>query len=383
MPRLAWSGKTFSTTITAATVIQIVNTELHTTRLSTIYNKIPAGYTVPTNTNEQGTQTVQVTYSRTGRTLTTAIAFPTKFNFPPQKYEWEGVLPTTDGKGKEICSTAGSPVSVSIDYWTQPSTFTTPTHTYGPDPGGLLFTTYTEEVGKMITPVRSSFLDEVALQTCKAWFPPFPANAHPTARFITETSTSYEGGSTTKSKSTSTQPTSSASQRTTTLSPTPTSGRPATVTLTQTLTSGRSSNLTPTPTTQKVTTASLSTVVTEGLSGMTTLVNTVQVVSVVVSTPAQTFYTDYETPITQSITSTSLETVMTNGPSGPMTSINTVQIISIIVSAPANPGGTATNGMNNNLATPASNAARVSSAANLWMYLVNVLLLLSFPFVVR
>lgn len=69
--QLRWSAKTFSTTIVAATVVEIVNTDLHTTKVSTIYNELPAGYTVPKNTNSQGTQTVQVIYTRTGKTLTT------------------------------------------------------------------------------------------------------------------------------------------------------------------------------------------------------------------------------------------------------------------------------------------------------------------------
>lgn len=68
-----WRAKSFSTTITAATIVQIVNTDLHSTRLSTIYNKIPAGYTVPTNTNEKGTQTVALAYRRTGKLLTTKM----------------------------------------------------------------------------------------------------------------------------------------------------------------------------------------------------------------------------------------------------------------------------------------------------------------------
>lgn len=71
--RLVWVQKEFTTTITAATVVKIVNTDLHTTRLSTIHNKIPDGYTVPTNTNAEGTQTVDVTYTRSGKVLTTKV----------------------------------------------------------------------------------------------------------------------------------------------------------------------------------------------------------------------------------------------------------------------------------------------------------------------
>ena len=70
---LNWAAQHFTATIVAATVVQVVNTDLHTTRLSTVYNELPAGYTVPTNTNAQGTQTVPVVYVRTGKTLTTNV----------------------------------------------------------------------------------------------------------------------------------------------------------------------------------------------------------------------------------------------------------------------------------------------------------------------
>jgi hypothetical protein len=73
---IGWTPKLFDTTIVAATVVQIVNTDLHTTSLSTEYNEIPSGYTVPTNTNAQGTQTLPVTYARSGQILTTYMQVP-------------------------------------------------------------------------------------------------------------------------------------------------------------------------------------------------------------------------------------------------------------------------------------------------------------------
>ena len=63
----------FATTIIAATVVEVVNTDDDTTSLSTEYNDIPAGYTIPTNTNAQGTQTFPVTYQRFGQNLTTTM----------------------------------------------------------------------------------------------------------------------------------------------------------------------------------------------------------------------------------------------------------------------------------------------------------------------
>jgi hypothetical protein len=70
---LRWTPRYFSTTIVAATVVQIVNTDLDTTRTTTVFNELPAGYTAPTNTNAQGTQTVQVTYLRSGTLSTTDV----------------------------------------------------------------------------------------------------------------------------------------------------------------------------------------------------------------------------------------------------------------------------------------------------------------------
>jgi len=68
---ITWAPLQFSTTIVAATVIEIINTDVHTTRLSTISNDLPSSYIPPTDTNAQGTRTTQVTYTRTGRVLTT------------------------------------------------------------------------------------------------------------------------------------------------------------------------------------------------------------------------------------------------------------------------------------------------------------------------
>ncbi|EXJ56042.1 hypothetical protein A1O7_08973 [Cladophialophora yegresii CBS 114405] len=164
--RVEWMPKSFSSTIVAATVVKIVNTDQDTTRLSNIYNEIPAGYTVSTNTNTQGMQTLLLTYYRTGKTLTSTIAFPTQFNANPDEYFWTGVLPTVDAAGVSVCSTAptsGLGTTVSVDYWSQDSMFTTPTYTCGPDPGGLLFTTSHVELESRFTTYKTAFLDEAAL----------------------------------------------------------------------------------------------------------------------------------------------------------------------------------------------------------------------------
>ena len=64
-----WSAIETGTTLTAATIIEIINTDLGTTRTTTIYNdniRLPS-------TNAQGTRTQLVTYTRDGEVLTTKM----------------------------------------------------------------------------------------------------------------------------------------------------------------------------------------------------------------------------------------------------------------------------------------------------------------------
>jgi hypothetical protein len=63
---------TFSTTIEAATVWEIVNTVANTTRTTTSFNELPSGYTPPP-TNQDGTHIEKVAYTRSGQVLTTTL----------------------------------------------------------------------------------------------------------------------------------------------------------------------------------------------------------------------------------------------------------------------------------------------------------------------
>lgn len=62
----------FSTTIVAATVIEIINTASNTTRTTTVYNELPDGLTVP-STNAAETHIEQIVYTRSGEELTTEL----------------------------------------------------------------------------------------------------------------------------------------------------------------------------------------------------------------------------------------------------------------------------------------------------------------------
>jgi len=88
-----WVPISFNTTITAATVIAIVNTVANTTRYSTKYNDLPPGYTLPP-TNDAGTQTTTIskTYNHNS-TFTTTLAYPTAYQDYPTSYVGQTIQP--------------------------------------------------------------------------------------------------------------------------------------------------------------------------------------------------------------------------------------------------------------------------------------------------
>jgi hypothetical protein len=67
--RVVWQPMNFSTTIVAATVTEIVDLQSNTTTITTNYNELPSGYTLPP-TNQAGTHVEQVTDFRSGREIT-------------------------------------------------------------------------------------------------------------------------------------------------------------------------------------------------------------------------------------------------------------------------------------------------------------------------
>ena len=68
--RFDWVTKTATATVTAATVVEIIDTDLDTTRTTTIFND---AVDLPTSTNSDGTVTQVVTYTREGKELTTEM----------------------------------------------------------------------------------------------------------------------------------------------------------------------------------------------------------------------------------------------------------------------------------------------------------------------
>ncbi|KAF2470126.1 uncharacterized protein BDR25DRAFT_153922, partial [Lindgomyces ingoldianus] len=179
-----WYPYTFTETIIAATLVVIVNTVYNTTKTSLRLNEIPSGYVLP-DVNAGGTHVTTVTYTRSGKVITTDLAFPTRFLRWPDGYQWSGTLETS---GK--CETA-VPESKSVALPSFPQLpLVMPTHPLGYDPEGVLFKP-TLEPG-FITEYKESFLGESAWQSCV--LPPevAPFVAPFTARFMTATTTEYE-----------------------------------------------------------------------------------------------------------------------------------------------------------------------------------------------
>jgi hypothetical protein len=70
-----WEQFIPTTTITAATIVTIVNKANNQTRLETRYNTIPAGYSLP-STNSAGTVTCDIVMNRGSHNLTTSLYVP-------------------------------------------------------------------------------------------------------------------------------------------------------------------------------------------------------------------------------------------------------------------------------------------------------------------
>ncbi|EER27211.1 hypothetical protein CPC735_025470 [Coccidioides posadasii C735 delta SOWgp] len=197
-----WYPMEFSTTVVAATVIEIVNTLVGTTRTSTISNDLPSGYTPPA-TNDDGTQVTTVTYSQQGTTKTTVLAFPTSFTSWADGYTWQGRL-QTEKDDETACVTAIIPSFVPFESFPQPTSISMPTHPSGPDPKGLLFKPTSIDLGAGA--YVEAFPDEGALQTCSLKHYPLPLAVEPTARFLSKTITYFEGGKAVRQAESSSHP---------------------------------------------------------------------------------------------------------------------------------------------------------------------------------
>lgn len=182
----------FNTTIVAATVVAIINTNANTTRYSTIFNKLPSGYELP-ETNAAGTHTAKVSYTRGGKPQVLDLAFPTAFTAWDDNYSWTGALPTSTF-GHAMCLNASDTSVVPFPSYPQRTPTRIPTNTELDfvDSAGLFFSTIRRVY--YMDAYKSHYSDVAAMQKCTLRSDVAPAMAVMTAKFLTKTSTRLEGG---------------------------------------------------------------------------------------------------------------------------------------------------------------------------------------------
>ncbi len=164
-------------------------------------------------------------------------AFPTEFMQWADGYSWAGTLSTeAAGADASTCVVASTSTYVPFASYPQPPV-TMITRADGiPDPGGVLFKP--SKVIELIGPYVATFTDQAAWVSCSPCSLPAPVLEALTVRFVTDTSTSYEGSngggvgtSSTTPKTTTTQPKSTTTQpKSTTTEPKSTTTQPKSTT---------------------------------------------------------------------------------------------------------------------------------------------------------
>ncbi|OCL10684.1 hypothetical protein AOQ84DRAFT_438177, partial [Glonium stellatum] len=199
----------YSTTLTAATLIYVINNRTNTTSTLTEYNQLPDGYTTSTpvlNSDGKVVSTITVPQPN-GAALTTAIVYPTEFLDYAPSYEWQGILPTRT-LSHSTCATINATTS---PYSTPLATL--PSHPLYPQPTTASFPSEntTDTVGTAHTLAwavtfdnaapsfyKTAFPDEAAFTACDFTISSFPTQApgitHTTAKFLTERTTRYTNG---------------------------------------------------------------------------------------------------------------------------------------------------------------------------------------------
>jgi hypothetical protein len=201
-----------TTTITAATVVEIVNTVYNTTKTTTIFNTLPPGYyyhlqmrqvhewtLLPTcgqgtrlapscKYNPMWPQCIQLIFL----TNNVTSAFPSFFINWGDSYVWSGTLQTTGNTPNVTeCVTAppsGSTVQISSN--PQPTDNSLYVPSFGSDSRGLLFTLSWEYHIALYEEFKTLFPDQGALQTC-ASSDNSGAGANFAASFMTVSSTQF------------------------------------------------------------------------------------------------------------------------------------------------------------------------------------------------
>ncbi|KAG8628275.1 hypothetical protein KVT40_004148 [Elsinoe batatas] len=201
---VSWQKMSVTATITAATVIKVINDNDNTTSTKTVYADLPSGVTIPpTAPNGRRVQqiTVPIVTTTIGTCTTTwsdralpcgvvfttrALTYPDQFWGLPTGYGLNGTIPTTVAGGASTCLRAPSGTWI---------TFPTPAPTAPPqtadaeDPNGFLWTTTSGFLPGQ-REYASLYPNEAAFTACSPYTAPLPVTAILAASLETITETS-------------------------------------------------------------------------------------------------------------------------------------------------------------------------------------------------
>lgn len=201
-----WASQKVTATLTAATVVLVVDQQRRTTKTETVYNDLPAGVTPPP-TNAKGTHTASINIATAfGKSTVVELyasqpfaeaviannesAYPTGFIQYPVNYAWFGTLPTIDAFGASICSTVTTLQEVAFSAYSTPAQ-AKPTSTDHDDPLGHVYKVQSYpcygQVDASINTQNAAAELCIPVMMCGV-------SVVNTVKFLTETSIKYENG---------------------------------------------------------------------------------------------------------------------------------------------------------------------------------------------
>ncbi|PSK38098.1 hypothetical protein B9Z65_1289 [Elsinoe australis] len=219
-----WIKMSVSETLTAATIVRIIDDNTNITSTKTIYADLPTGVSVPPTASD-GRRIQVLTYPVISTTLgdctstwssrkvrcdasftIATMTYPDSFWGLPKGFALNGTLPTTAADGASTCISA--PSTTWINFPTgSPSPTPTPGTTDSDDPLGYLWTTL-EGAFYAQSSWYSAYPGEAAFTSCSSYAIPAPVSALFTASLVTITSESRIAATAAPSPSPSEQTTS-------------------------------------------------------------------------------------------------------------------------------------------------------------------------------
>ncbi|MDI1490443.1 MAG: hypothetical protein OHK93_001646 [Ramalina farinacea] len=207
-----WTPLSIATTITAETVVTIINKKSNSTRVTTVTNQEVdfSKYPKPTNLNSDGIQTTLITdVDERGSGFTTiTLTFPSVYVQYDSVYHLSGQIPTTVN-GKSTCTSISKDDGAPISWPSHPplplTTGTVDSALMHQDPKGWTFFPMAgpdnnPDVGKVINdaadyPLIKSLFPDLPIWSCQGLASGVgngPDGFSSTALFLTDTSTSIE-----------------------------------------------------------------------------------------------------------------------------------------------------------------------------------------------